>query len=119
MPEAVYKHFDQIREIVVGGTPYHTGNHCACNGLAGVTHQKLEQQCFLWREIDLLPCPPDPPRDGIELDIGHPKQRLRRTEAASRQRPEPRNQLRKCERLNQVIVGATIESNDALVNRGS
>ena len=84
--------------------------------LSLVTHQILDQLEFTDGELDRLAAAHHLSSDEVELQIAHAKtQRLGHT-AAAQQRPNARQDLFEGERLDQIIIGAAIETGDPILS---
>jgi len=87
-------------------------DHSAVGG-----QQDLQDAELLPGQRDRLPGPADPAPDQVDGQIpaehdGRPSR------AAPGQRPDPRHQLGKGERLGQIVVGPQVQAVDPLVHRG-
>src|SRR5690242_13761040 len=90
--------------------------HGAGDDAALAAHQIFEQAELLRLEVDRLAGAADRPLQQVHLEIGGPQHGLRLADRrAPQQSRNPRQELRKGERLDQVVIGAGIETLDAVV----
>src|SRR6202789_4527490 len=83
-----------------------------------IAHEVLEQAKLLRQQLDVLAGAHDGALQQIQLDRpqGEVSRQLGRTAWPARQHPLPRQQLRKCEGLDQVVIAACFQSLHAIVD---
>ena len=79
-------------------------------------HQRLEERELLRRELDLDIPAPDLPRRRVESQIPDLDDSRPLRDASARERAQPSVQLRERERLREIVVGAGVESGDAILD---
>ena len=98
-----------------GFLPHVARQRFARDDLALVSHQEFQQLEFADGEVHGLPGPQHLPGDEIHFEIAHPKLRRIGDATAPDQRADSGEQLGKRERLDQVVVGARIETGHAIL----
>ena len=93
------------------------GDLLAPDHASGVDGQKLQQRVLLGRQRQLVARARDAMRARVDAQVGRLDDRILPHAAAPQQRAQPRQQLRKFERLDEVVVGAGVESFHAIGQR--
>ena len=107
---------DDVRPALEREVPGAVEQLGAAERHAGPAHEQLEQRELLGGEVELLVAAPRPVRSRIQTEIADLEDGRPLHRRASSQRAQPREQLLEGERLGEVIVGAGIESIDAVVD---
>jgi hypothetical protein len=101
-------------EMVV---PHLLQQHGPGHDLTAVTHEVLEQAELPGLQLDLSPGAPDPARQQVHLQIRDLQSRLGRLSVtSSNQGPEARFELGEGERLDQIIVPASLQPFDPIID---
>src|SRR5262249_37530676 len=108
---------DDVRVALVRVVPRVLEELDARKHVAGPAHERLEKSELLGGQLDLGVGPPDLARRRVEPKVADLELDRSLGGAATRERPQPREQLREGERLRQIVVGASIEPCDAVLDR--
>src|ERR1700734_232203 len=83
-----------------------------------IAHEVLQQAKFLRQQIDRLARAHHGALEQIQVDRAHrqPDRRIVRVGRTARQDSDPRQQLRECERFDQVVVSPGLEALHAIVD---
>ena len=116
-PQAAHEHLEHVCEWVVVLVPHARGDRRPIDDLIAVAHQKLEQRELLCRELDGTARASNAVCAQVDLEVGDAHGLGQRRGTAARQRVQASDELAKGERLGEIVVGARIESLDAIVDR--
>jgi hypothetical protein len=87
----------------------------AADDAAGVARELGEQVELLAAELDLLPADADPARGQVDVEVVHrDRRRLLGPGGPAQHGADARDHLRGAERLDDVVVGAELEADDAV-----
>src|SRR2546427_702935 len=109
--KGVDMHVDNVADAVEVDIPNMLDNHRPRDRTMRVTEKKFQQSVFLELEIDGLTRPAHLTSGRIHFEISNLKPRVL-LGAAPEQSADPCGEFRERERLDQVVVGAGIESRD-------
>ena len=110
--EAADVHFYEVRTGIEARAPHAREQLGASDDLLCVVHEVEEQRVFAGGEVERDPRQAHLATDPVELDGADPE--LREAGRATDERPNARHELFDLEGLHQVVVGAGLESKDAL-----
>ena len=109
--------FNDVRARVEMNVPDMFKQHCARDHLTGVPHQVFQQLEFSWLQLNQLSATPHRAGQEIKLQIEDVQLGLHCSRARpSPQRSNPRDKLRKGERLHQIIITARVQARDTVLN---
>src|SRR5947209_12723703 len=90
--------------------------HFARHQMALVAQEVFQQLEFANRQIEETLTAHGPARDEIQLEIGRLETKNLRWTATPQQRTDTREQFRKGKRLDQVVIGAQIQTKHAILD---
>src|SRR5688500_11675604 len=112
VPQARDVDVDDVARGVVAVVPDVTRDLRAIQRLAGAPHEQLEHRALACRERELPPrARTDPTRD-VEPHIERIEHRRARARRTPEDRANPRRELIERERLDEIVIGARVESLD-------
>src|SRR2546421_2079068 len=114
VPDVDVHHVGQPVVVVV---PHVFQDLPAVDHLASMPHQELQQRELLGGQLDGLAGPADAAGGRVQLHVRHGQLGRALGRAPAQQRPQPGQQLRERERLDQVVVGAGVQAADPVTDR--
>src|SRR4051812_21119847 len=116
-PQVRHEHLDGVRDGERVVAPDLVEQLLARDDEPLVAHQVLEQLELALGELDLAVSPAHLVRVGVQREVSDAQRGHAARRTAAQQRPQPREQLLALERLDEVVVGADVETLDARVER--
>ena len=108
---------DGVGRQIEMNIPYMLEKHGARHNPAFVADQIFEEPEFAGKELDFKPVPADPPRHEIDFEIADTQHRLPHYGgAAPGESLDPRQQFRKGERLDEIVVPAGAQPADPVID---
>src|SRR5574340_1549153 len=106
---------DYLRKWVDTLVPDMLRNLRTANDLAVMTNQELEQGVLFGGQFDRTSAAAGAPVAGVDLEIGHPENRVPEGGPAAQKSPNPCSEFAEVERLRKIIVSAAVEAVNSLV----
>jgi hypothetical protein len=115
LAEVAHVDIDHVRPVLVLEVPRALEKLVPGEHLASMAHERLEQGELLRRERDLRVGAPGAARCRVDAEVARLEDCRPLERAAAHKRAQAGEQLSERERLRQVIVGASVETRDSIL----